>query len=89
VQKIVGDNPQDHGNEERRDLSQRPCPKGCSLSAFFDDSLTAATTITELIESESVCHASAASAIDPVAALARILNANSAEFTAIETIPSI
>jgi hypothetical protein len=59
------------------------------LSAFFDDNLTAATTITELMESESVCHASAAKAMEPVITAAHILRINNAELIIIETIPSM
>jgi hypothetical protein len=59
------------------------------LSAFLDASFAATTTTTELSESESVCHASAASAIEPVNTLAHILKANKIVFTIIETEPSI
>ena len=68
--------------------SHLPCPKGCSLSAFFDDSLVAMTTMTELSESDKVCQASAANAIEPVIADTHILAENKIRFIKIDTVPA-
>ena len=69
--------------------SHRPCPNGCSLSAFFDPNFAATITTIELIESESVCHASAANAIEPVIMLTHILRINNAVLIMVDTVPSI
>jgi hypothetical protein len=47
------------------------------------------TTTTELIESESVCQASAASAIEPEIMLAHIFSMNNTVLITIDTVPSI
>ena len=68
--------------------SALPCPYGCSVSGGFLEALSPINTITDDKESESVCHASAISPIEPVMIPTQYLNANNTALVIIDIHPT-
>jgi len=68
--------------------SALPCPKGCSLSAGFEEILNPIITITEVSESDKVCQASAMIAIEKVCIPTQYFNPKSKMLRMVDINPS-